>query len=406
MRKVFRLLPVTLMLTLVLAMTTYVTAAANFQVTDLTISPESAKEGDTITISCAVKNSGDAEDSYILELKITDPELKEIKDSKELVLGPGESQTASFTITAGSPGDYIVDLNGLPGYFTVKTSFLAMFPSYLWAIIGAVIGVLFLLIIVLVVTPSRKKRPEAATTAKRAGRQGPPTTMPTPIPGPTMPSAGQPFSMPPPIPGPFPTPGPAKIPHSPYTGRAIFSVSNLTITPNQAKSGEPITIGALVTNNGTEVGKYSLVLRINGVVEGITELTLPPGGSQAATFTVIKDIGGDYHAEVDGFGGTFTIIPLIPANFSVSNLVIAPERVKQGEGTMVSAVVTNNGEISGNYSVVLKIKGTVEGVQEVQLGPGGSQRIAFNVTKETPGFYSVELEGLTGRFVVEMEWKG
>jgi hypothetical protein len=69
-------------------------------------------------------------------------------------------------------------------------------------------------------------------------------------------------------------------------------------------------------------------------------------------------------------------------------------------------MVTNSGEVSGSYSVVLKIKGTVEAVEEVHLGPNSSERVTFNVVKNTPGFYNVEVEGLTGRFVVEMEWQG
>jgi len=169
------------------------------------------------------------------------------------------------------------------------------------------------------------------------------------------------------------------------------------------KEGEPVTISAIVANNGTESSKYSVVLRIGGVVEGITELTLAPGASQPAIFTVTKD-AGNYYAELDGLAGTFSVIALIPAHFSVGNLIIAPDRVKQGDSITVSAVATNTGEVAGAYSVVLKVKGVAESIEEVSLGPGGSQRVAFTVTKDTPGFYQVDLEGLSGRFVVEMEW--
>ena len=192
-------------------------------------------------------------------------------------------------------------------------------------------------------------------------------------------------------------------PHAAPTARAVFSVSNLTITPNQVKEGEPVTISAIAANNGTESSKYSVVLRIGGVVEGITELTLAPGASQPTIFTVTKD-AGNYYAELDGLAGTFSVIALIPAHFSVSNLVIAPDRVKQGDSIAVSAVATNTGEVAGAYSVVLKVNGVAESIEEVSLGPGGSQRVAFTVTKDTPGFYQVDLEGLSGRFVVEMEW--
>jgi hypothetical protein len=297
---------------------------------------------------------------------------------------------------------------------TGQASFWSIFPSWVWIVIIAIIAVLIIFVIVIMAMPSRKKQPGAAIK----GRQGQPSTQaapfPTPIPGTgsTSSQMGYPPPMPTqtpeafPTPGQFPTPGPMAAPYPQYARRPIFSVSNLTITPNQVKSGEPVTINAIVSNNGSEAGTYSVVLRINSVVEHITDLILTPGASQSATFTIIKDIGGDYFAEVDGLSGTFIVIPLVPANFSVGNLVISPERAKQGETISISAMVTNNGEIAGNYSLALKLKGAVETTKEIELGPGESQKVTFDINKSTPGFYNVELEGLTGRFVIEMEWQG
>ncbi len=421
MRKLLRLLTAILTLVLVLASTSSINAQAGLEVTDLTVSPDSIKVGDIITITATVQNKGDKESTGNVTLKIDG----KVIGTKEVTLAAGASDTVEFTVTADTPGLHIADLNGTARDFTVaETSFWAIFDTWVWIAIGVIIGVLLLLIIILVAMPPRRKQPEAAPEVRRAGRpRAPdaqaPTPIPTPVsgPGPTMPSTGFPTTMPTPTPGPFPTtgiypapgqfptPGPTT-PYPSYAGRAIFSISNLTITPNQVKAGEPITISAIVSNNGSEAGRYSVVLRINGLVENITELALPPGGSQATTFTVIKDIGGDYYTELDGLGGAFIVIPLVPANFSVSNLLIAPERVKQGENITISAIVTNNGEISGDYSLVLKLKGVTESVEEVSLGPGESRRVAFNIIKTTPGFYNVELEGLTGRFVVEMEWQG
>jgi hypothetical protein len=142
------------------------------------------------------------------------------------------------------------------------------------------------------------------------------------------------------------------------------------------------------------------------MVENIIDLMLSPGATQATTFTVDKEAGGEYYAEVDGLSGTFVIIPLVPANFTLSNLIIAPERAKQGENIIISAMVTNNGELSGTYSASLKLKGALESTEEINLSPGESQKISFKIAKTTPGFYNVELDGLTGRFVVEMEWQG
>ena len=185
-----------------------------------------------------------------------------------------------------------------------------------------------------------------------------------------------------------------------------FAVSNLTITPQQVKEGDPVNISAVVTNNSTATGHYSMVLRIGGVVENISELTLNPGASQTALFTVIKDAPGEYYVETDGQRGILTVIHRLPAAFSVSNLTITPDRVKQAEPITITAIVTNSGETPGNYSVVLRIKGIAESIEEVELGPGRSQKVAFTITKDAAGFYPVALENLSGRFVVEMDWKG
>jgi len=390
MKKALWLAPATLIVVLILAVTTSVGAQADIKVTSVTISPESVKEGETVTITATVTNTGDAPGSYDLILKIND-EVEETKVIDDLAADG--SQTVAFTVTKDVADDYIVYVNDFPGgYFTVKRSFWDVFSPITWAIIGGIVSVLVLFIIVLAAIPARKQQAGAVPKTRGTGRRGPLPAAPTPTPGPTATPALMPSAAP--TPTAFPTPGPMAAPHAAPTARAVFSVSNLTITPNQVKEGEPVTISAIVANNGTESSKYSVVLRIGGVVEGITELTLAPGASQPAIFTVTKD-AGNYYAELDGLAGTFGVIALIPAHFSVGNLVIAPDRVKQGDSITVSAVATNTGEVAGAYSVVLKVKGVAEGIEEVSLGPGGSQRVAFTVTKDTPGFYQVDLEGLT-----------
>jgi hypothetical protein len=189
-------------------------------------------------------------------------------------------------------------------------------------------------------------------------------------------------------------------------GMPKFSVSNLTITPNSVKVGESISVSIIVSNNGVQAGKYSVVLRVAGVVENISDLTLPPGASQAASFTVIKDTPGDYYADIDGIGGFFTVIPLAPPAFTVTNFSVGPERVRQGQPVSVTASVTNMGELAGSHTLILRVKGMAESQRDVTLGPGKMENVEFQIVKETPGFYPVALENWTGKFVVEMDWTG
>jgi hypothetical protein len=365
MRKVLRMLPVIFLLAVALVVNVSASTAANFDIENPTVGLNPAQVGDNVT---------------------------------------SEGDNVTSTVTEG-------------------TSFWTIFPPWVWWTIGAIIALLLIMIIVLVAMPSRKKQGAAANKGAQGmqgmqGMQGTQGTMPIPTPmsgpgsfnpsvGTTMPpQAPGAFPMPEQFqtPGAFPAPGPMAAPYPQYARRPIFSVSNLTITPNQVKYGNPVTISAIVSNNGSEAGTYSVVLRINGMVENIIDLMLSPGASQATTFTVNKD-GGEYYAEVDGLSGIFIIIPLVPANFTISNLIIAPERAKQGENVIISAMVTNNGELPGTYSATLKLKGAVESTEDIDLSPGESRKILFKIDKTSPGFYNVELDGLTGRFVVEMEWQ-
>jgi hypothetical protein len=361
MRKVLRVLPVILLLAVALIANVSISSAAKLDIQNPVFSSNPAQAGDNVTSA-----------------------------------GEGDNVTA---VTGG-------------------TSFWSIFAPWVWWTIGGVIGILFIMIIVLVAVPSGKKKGAKGVQGMQGmqGMQGG-MPMPTPMSGPgsfnqpmgtTMPpqtQGGFPMQEQFQAPGAFPTPGPMAAPYPQYARRPIFSVSNLTITPNQVKYGNPVTISAVVSNSGSEAGTYSVVLRINGMVENIIDLMLSPGASQATTFTVNKD-GGEYYAEVDGLSGIFIIIPLDPASFTVSNLVIAPERAKQGENIIISAMVTNNGELPGTYSAELKLKGALESTEDLNLGPGESRKLSFRIAKTTPGFYNVELEGLTGRFVVEMEWQG
>lgn len=188
--------------------------------------------------------------------------------------------------------------------------------------------------------------------------------------------------------------------------RPEFVITNLTILPNEVKEEEPVTISATVVNTSRVPGHYSVVFKINHIVENIAELTLGPGASQTATFTVTEDEEGEYLVEADSLQGTFEVLRREPAAFSVTDLTIKPERIKQGQNIAVNFLVTNTGERPGTYTADLMIKGLSEATEDIYLEPGETKSVTFNIVKETAGFYPVSLAGMNGRFVVEMDWTG
>jgi hypothetical protein len=94
---------------------------------------------------------------------------------------------------------------------------------------------------------------------------------------------------------------------TPSFSSAQFELSELAINPAQTKAGEPVTISTIVQNTGDLVGSYEVTLKINGVVEATSELTLDGGASESVTFTVAKEEAGSYSVYIGGLSGSFTV---------------------------------------------------------------------------------------------------
>ncbi|MDH5695551.1 MAG: hypothetical protein OEZ00_02940, partial [Dehalococcoidia bacterium] len=186
-------------------------------------------------------------------------------------------------------------------------------------------------------------------------------------------------------------------------------ISNLTITPivgkiAEVKIAEPVTITAEAKNIGDAPCSYTVILRINGVVEEKKTVTLAPGEKKTVTFTVIEDEAGTYKVQVSSLKGEFTVSgPLLsPASFEVTDLSISPAKVEMGETVTIGVLVTETGGGSDNYNVTLKVNGVVMGKQEVTLGSQQSQTVTFTITNQQTGNHEVELNGLVGTFIVEV----
>ena len=89
---------------------------------------------------------------------------------------------------------------------------------------------------------------------------------------------------------------------------ASFTVSNLKVSPNQAISGQPVTITCDVTNAGEVGGDCTRVLKINGVAESSKLVTIAGGQSATLTFSVTKDTGS-YEIEISGQKAILEVAP-------------------------------------------------------------------------------------------------
>jgi hypothetical protein len=97
----------------------------------------------------------------------------------------------------------------------------------------------------------------------------------------------------------------------------------------------------------------------------------------------------------------FSIIENIrPAAFTATDLAISPAEVAIGEAASITVTVTNNGDLSGTYALVLKVNGTDTDSLSVSLPGHQSVAVTFTLSLDTAGAYTISIDGLSGILTV------
>jgi len=100
---------------------------------------------------------------------------------------------------------------------------------------------------------------------------------------------------------------PPETTQAPLPKPAAFSLSSLTISPNEVAIGGSVTISVSVANTGEQAGSYSLTLKVDSAVEATRDVTVNAGSSQNVTFTTSKDLPGSHSVDINGISGTFVV---------------------------------------------------------------------------------------------------
>ncbi|MCY0868113.1 MAG: hypothetical protein OWQ48_02640 [Desulfurococcus sp.] len=92
---------------------------------------------------------------------------------------------------------------------------------------------------------------------------------------------------------------------------------------------------------------------------------------------MVEDKPGIYIVELNGLAGEFRVLK--PPTFVASNLKIELEKVNVGEGVSVAVNVTNVGDLSGTYIVVLRVNGTIVETKDIALDGRSSTLATFTI---------------------------
>jgi len=94
---------------------TWAPTLAPIQVTNLVVSPAAVKSGEAVVITADLTNTGDAGDSYTLELRINGTAVM----AAEVNVPVGETREVRFSGGEEAPGTYVVSLGEASGQFVV-----------------------------------------------------------------------------------------------------------------------------------------------------------------------------------------------------------------------------------------------------------------------------------------------
>lgn len=186
----------------------------------------------------------------------------------------------------------------------------------------------------------------------------------------------------------------------PSCAKPIFELSGLTISRQEVRCGESTTISVDISNSGGAEGTYHLILKIDGVQIDDENVTVGPGVTRSASFTVCREEAGSYTVKVDGL--TTTLVVLRRAEFQMDKLIVSPTEVLAGRLAMVTVDVTNIGEVDGDCEVTLRVNGRVLETNNVTIAAESNRTVTFKLLEDKGGTYNVSVNGLSGTLTVVM----
>ena len=183
---------------------------------------------------------------------------------------------------------------------------------------------------------------------------------------------------------------------------AKFFFSNLHVNVTEVKPNEVVEISVNVANEGDESGTCSIYLYINDVAEGSRNVSLNGETSTNISFIICKNVTGTYFIDVEGLTGNISVYtppPLLPL-FQLSNFTLTPTQVKPHENVYGSIAISNLGNASGSYSIIVTLDNITIKREDISLEKGEVKTNTFIVVSNLTGEHSVFVNDLFMNFEV------
>ena len=304
MKHIGNLLLVVLMLSLIMAAGG---CGAKFELSSFEISPEVCLAGETVTVSATLTYNGNVEGEYQAELLVDDV----VEETKTLTVQPESSQSLSFTLTRDEHGSYAVQLGEFTASLTVlEASNFELSPAEVKIEKPVTVSADLRNVAETEVTYHcclLCQGTEAATqdiTLAGGAAEAVTFTLSQDTPGIYEVQLGN-------LSASFKVLKPAE-----------FTVVSFDIYPNPVKVEGVTAITIDIENTGEVKGSYNASLTVDGAVHETSEVTLAGGATETVTFSLSKDLPGNYNIQ---FGGQEAILEVIEPERLPTGIILADE---------------------------------------------------------------------------------
>ncbi|MFC1846572.1 leucine-rich repeat domain-containing protein [Chloroflexota bacterium] len=174
-------------------------------------------------------------------------------------------------------------------------------------------------------------------------------------------------------------------------------VGFLSITADEIVAGESFNVEAGITNIGENDGTFTASIRIDERVVDKKKVSIAAGATEIVRFDCIAETPGIHNLRLNDSTATFTALK--PADFEVTFLSIPTEAYTR-QATIIEANVTNTRKVEGIYNGRLMVNGTEKASNDTMLTPSATETISLTITIDTPGTYTISLDGATATLTV------
>lgn len=170
-----------------------------------------------------------------------------------------------------------------------------------------------------------------------------------------------------------------------------LKVLSLEVVPAKAIYPEKVSVKATIKNIfNSSLNNYDVPLMIDGMADDRKFITISPGEEQSIEFSLVKEIG-TYHLKIGNMQSTLEVRAPKPPSFQVSNLEITPTKCKISQQVVVTASITNIGELEGKYNAELKINGKAAQKSQINVQPEAKSDVVFKINPDVPGKYTLSV---------------